>query len=80
MEIGLLGAFLGGVLTLLSPCSVMLLPAFFSYAFSSPRQLLSRTGIFYLGLITTLVPLGVLAGTLGSYVNQHVSHSSLSPQ
>lgn len=49
----------------------MLLPAFFSYAFSTPRALLARTGVFYLGLITTLVPLGVLAGTLGAFVNQH---------
>lgn len=71
MDIGLLGAFLGGILTLLSPCSAMLLPAFFSYAFASPRELLTRTGIFYLGLITTLVPLGVLAGTLGAFVTQH---------
>ena len=69
MELGLLGAFLGGVLTLLSPCSVMLLPAFFSYAFTSPGAMLARTGVFYLGLITTLVPLGVLAGTLGAFVN-----------
>ncbi len=71
MNIGLLGAFIGGILTLLSPCSVMLLPAFFSYAFNKPSALLARTGIFYLGLITTLVPLGVLAGTLGAFVNQN---------
>ncbi|WP_449276636.1 cytochrome c biogenesis CcdA family protein [Leucobacter sp. GX24907] len=71
MDIGLLGALLGGVLTLLSPCSVMLLPAFFSYAFATPHQVVSRTGIFYLGLITTLMPLGMLAGTLGAFVNQH---------
>ncbi|MGD7003462.1 cytochrome c biogenesis CcdA family protein [Corynebacterium halotolerans] len=71
MELGLVAAFLGGLLTLLSPCSAMLLPAFFSYAFASPAELLSRTGLFYLGLITTLVPLGVLAGTLGAFVNEH---------
>jgi cytochrome c biogenesis protein CcdA len=71
VDIGLLGAFAGGVLTLLSPCSAMLLPAFFSYAFSSPRELLTRTGVFYLGLVTTLVPLGMLAGSLGAFVNQH---------
>lgn len=71
MELGLLAAFLGGALTLLSPCSVMLLPAFFSYAFASPTELGARTGVFYLGLITTLVPLGVLAGTLGAFVNTH---------
>ncbi|MFV0425459.1 MAG: cytochrome c biogenesis CcdA family protein [Beutenbergiaceae bacterium] len=71
MSIGLLGAFIGGILTLLSPCSVMLLPAFFSYAFDSTGKLLARTGTFYLGLVTTLVPLGVLAGSLGGFVNQY---------
>lgn len=68
IDVGLAGAFFGGILTLLSPCSVMLLPAFFSYAFSDKAQLLSRTGIFYLGLAATLVPLGVLAGTVGGFV------------
>ena len=71
MDIGLAGAAAGGVLTILSPCSVMLLPAFFAYAFADPRRLLARTGVFYLGLLTTLVPLGVLAGTLGSLVAVH---------
>ncbi|MHA7277778.1 cytochrome c biogenesis CcdA family protein [Arthrobacter sp. HLT1-21] len=73
MEIGYAGAFLGGVLTLLSPCSALLLPAFFAYAFSTKSRLLARTGLFYLGLITTLVPLGIFAGALGSLVTQHRS-------
>lgn len=72
-SVGLTGALLGGVLTVLSPCSVLLLPAFFSYAFSSAGVLVARTGTFYLGLITTLVPMGVLAGTLGSFITQQRS-------
>lgn len=71
--VGLAAAFLGGVLTLLSPCSVMLLPAFFSYAFSSPGLLVVRTSTFYLGLITTLVPLGMLAGSLGAVISANRS-------
>lgn len=71
MNLSLLGAFLGGALTLVSPCSVMLLPAFFAYAFTDPRALLARTGVFFLGLATALVPLGLLAGTLGAWVNRH---------
>lgn len=71
MDIGYTGALLGGILTLLSPCSVMLLPAFFAYAFASPTQLLGRTALFYAGLLTTLVPLGLLAGLLGSLVMQN---------
>lgn len=56
-EASVLVVFLGGVLTLLSPCSALLLPAFFAYAFQGGR-LVRRTMIFYAGLATTLVPLG----------------------
>jgi cytochrome c biogenesis protein CcdA len=66
--IGYAGAFLGGILSLLSPCSVMLLPAFFAYAFASPTKIIGRTGLFFAGLLVTLVPLGVLAGVVGSFV------------
>ncbi len=67
MAIGYLGAFLGGLLTLLSPCSALLLPAFFAYAFPGRAQLLGRTLVFYVGLAAVLVPLGMgtsLASTL----------------
>ncbi|TYL51739.1 cytochrome c biogenesis protein CcdA [Nocardioides sp. BGMRC 2183] len=73
VEVGLAGAVLGGLLSLLSPCSVMLMPAFFSYAFDDPRQLMARTGTFYLGLVTTLVPLGAFAGALGARLVEHRS-------
>jgi cytochrome c biogenesis protein CcdA len=59
IEIGYLAAFLGGVLTLISPCSALLLPSFFAYAFDRPSALLGRTAVFYGGLAATLVPLGV---------------------
>lgn len=71
MDIGYAGSFIGGILSLLSPCSVMLLPAFFAYAFVSPSKLIARTGLFYLGLISTLVPLGIFSATLGSLVTGH---------
>ncbi|MFG2546469.1 cytochrome c biogenesis CcdA family protein [Streptomyces sp. NPDC048594] len=64
-DASLLAAFLGGLLALLSPCSALLLPAFFAYSFTSTTTLLLRTGLFYLGLCTTLVPLGV-AGSFAS--------------
>ncbi len=65
-DMGLAGAFLGGLLALLSPCSVMLLPSFFAYAFTTRSQLIVRTSIFYLGLCASLIPLGVFASALGS--------------
>jgi cytochrome c biogenesis protein CcdA len=70
-------AFIGGVLSLLSPCSALLLPAFFAYAFPSRGQLLLRTGVFYLGLVTLFVPLGLGLGALGSLFLEHRAELSL---
>lgn len=58
-EVGLLAALAAGVLALLSPCSALLLPSFFAYAFGSTGALVGRTVSFYLGLLLTLVPLGL---------------------
>lgn len=74
MGIGYAGAFLGGTAALLSPCAAMLLPAFFAYAFGrSTATLLGRTALFYLGLLVTLVPLGLAAGALGGLLTTHRS-------
>lgn len=74
MDIGYAGAFLGGLAALFSPCAAMLLPSFFAYAFGSSRaRLLGRTGLFYLGLLLTLVPLGLAAGALGAVLATHRS-------
>ncbi len=59
LEVSYLAAFLGGALSLLSPCSALLLPAFFAYAFQSRRDLLAKTAVFYLGVAATLMPLGM---------------------
>lgn len=69
--IGVLGAFLGGLLTLISPCSALLLPSFFAYAFDNLGKLIARTAVFYLGLCATLVPLGAAAGLFGALLTQH---------
>ncbi|MFJ6939120.1 cytochrome c biogenesis CcdA family protein [Streptomyces sp. NPDC101132] len=71
MEIGYLAAFLGGLLALLSPCSALLLPAFFAYSIDSASRLLARTGIFYAGLATTLVPLGAAGSFAGRFFHGH---------
>lgn len=70
-EIGLLGALLGGVLALLSPCSALLLPSFFAYAFDGTGRLAARTAFFYAGLTTTLAPLGAGLGLIGTALTQH---------
>lgn len=58
-DVGLVAALAAGVLALISPCSALLLPSFFAYAFASRTALLTRTLVFYLGLVLTLVPLGM---------------------
>ncbi|MCS0638866.1 cytochrome c biogenesis CcdA family protein [Streptomyces sp. LP05-1] len=70
-DLGYLAAFLGGLLALLSPCSALLLPAFFAYSIDSPARLLARTGIFYAGLATTLVPLGAAGSFAGRLFYGH---------
>lgn len=65
--IGILGAFIGGILSLISPCSALLLPIFFAYSFDRMGKLVTRTALLYLGLCITLVPLGTGMGAIGSF-------------
>ncbi|MDV2978571.1 UNVERIFIED_CONTAM: cytochrome c biogenesis CcdA family protein [Actinomycetes bacterium ARC8] len=65
MEISLLTAFLGGTLALLSPCSALLLPAFFASTVGSGPRLLLHGVIFYIGLAAVLIPVGLGAGAIG---------------
>lgn len=69
--IGYAAAFAGGLLALLSPCSALLLPAFFAYAFGTRTRLLGRTALFYAGLCTTLVPLGAAGALAGRLFYGH---------
>lgn len=71
MEIGLLSAFLGGTLALLSPCGALLLPGFFASTVTTRAGLALHGAVFYLGLVLTLVPLGIGAGTLGALFVGH---------
>ena len=71
MEIGVLTAFLGGALSLLSPCGALLLPGFFASSLTSRVQLIPHGLVFYAGLLVTLVPLGIGIGALGMLLTQH---------
>src|SRR5690625_2126377 len=65
MEVGILAAFIGGALALLSPCGALLLPAFFASTVGSGPRLWVHGAVFYGGLLLVLVPLGVGAGAIG---------------
>lgn len=71
MEISLITAFLGGMLALLSPCSALLLPAFFASTIGARLKLLVHGSVFYLGLVLTLVPLGLGLGAVGTLFIEH---------
>jgi cytochrome c biogenesis protein CcdA len=64
-------AVLAGALALLSPCSALLLPSFFAYAFRSPASVLLQTAIFLIGLLITLVPLGMGAAAASALFYGH---------
>ncbi len=71
MDVGLLSAFIGGLLALLSPCGALLLPAFFAATLGSGPRLWFQGAVFYAGLGVILVPLGIGAGALGSVFVAH---------
>src|SRR5688500_12613323 len=73
VEVSLLASFLGGLLSLQSPCSALLLPAFFAYAFQPLGDLVWTTPVFYLGLCATLVPLGMGISAVSALVYGHRS-------
>ncbi|WP_349829125.1 cytochrome c biogenesis CcdA family protein [Brevibacterium litoralis] len=71
MDIGLLAAFAGGTLALLSPCAALLMPAFFASTIGAGPRLLLHGAVFYLGLLIVVVPVGVGAGALGTLFATH---------
>ena len=71
MTVSFAAALVGGLATILSPCGALLLPAFFAYAFTSRGALAIRTGVFFLGLLLALVPLGAAMGTLSTLIATH---------
>lgn len=73
MDIGLVAAFFGGVLALLSPCAALLLPAFFASSVTGRLRLGLHALVFYLGLVAVLVPLGLGIGALGALFTMHRS-------
>ncbi|MEK6916700.1 MAG: cytochrome c biogenesis CcdA family protein, partial [Nanoarchaeota archaeon] len=58
-------AFLAGMLGILSPCILPLLPAYFSYTFKEKKNITLMTFVFFLGFSLMFVILGMAAGFLG---------------
>jgi cytochrome c-type biogenesis protein len=58
-------AFLAGIFSFLSPCTLPILPAYFAFTFQARRErVVVMTIMFFLGLATTIVLLGASATAL----------------
>jgi cytochrome c-type biogenesis protein len=65
-------AFLAGVLSFLSPCTLPLLPAFFAFSFqTSKSNVVVSTVAFFLGLATTMTVFGATATALSYFLFQN---------
>src|SRR3989338_4402505 len=64
-NISFIVAFLAGMLSILSPCTYAILPAFFSYTFKEKKEITKMTLLFFLGSATVFVSLGLLAAAIG---------------
>lgn len=71
-------AFLAGVLSFLSPCTLPLLPAYFAYSVQARgARAAPLTVAFFLGLATTLSLLGASATALSSLLFRHLERLTL---
>lgn len=67
------GAFLAGILSFLSPCTLPLLPAYFAFSFQAGKSsVVVMTVAFFLGLATTMVLLGATATALSLFLFQNL--------
>lgn len=64
----LLVAFLGGVLSFLSPCVLPFLPAFFAYSFKEKKRLSLMTLAFFAGFAPVFFVFGILAALVGNFL------------
>jgi cytochrome c-type biogenesis protein len=66
-------AFLSGLLSFISPCSLPILPAYFAYTFkSSQKNIVLMTITFFLGLATTMTLAGASVTAVGGVLSQNI--------
>ncbi|HEU4326062.1 MAG TPA: cytochrome c biogenesis protein CcdA [Roseiflexaceae bacterium] len=69
-------AFLAGIFSFLSPCTLPILPAYFAFTFQARRErVVLMTVMFFLGLATTIVVLGASATALSQLFFRQLSSS-----
>src|SRR3989344_5796441 len=64
-NLGFLVAFLVGVVAILTPCSIAILPSFFAYTFKEKNQLVKMTLLFFLGFAPVFIIMGLVVTLFG---------------
>lgn len=68
----LITAFVAGIAALFAPCCItVLLPSYLGSIFRERRKVLLMTFVFFLGLLTVFLPLGLGAAGLGKLLNKY---------
>lgn len=68
----LIAAFIAGVAALFAPCCVtVLLPSYFGSIFRTRRKVFLMTFIFFLGILTVFLPLGLGISALGQIFSRY---------
>jgi cytochrome c-type biogenesis protein len=57
--------FLAGILSIVSPCILPLIPAFFSYTFKEKKNITKMTLVFFFGFSAIFIIMGISAAYLG---------------
>lgn len=67
-ETSVIASFLGGMLALFAPCCItFMLPAYFAYTFKQKKAILLMTFVFFLGVTSILLPIGMGVSFLSQF-------------
>ena len=72
LSASIIAAFVAGIAALFAPCCIsVLLPSYFASIFRERRKVFIMTFIFFLGIFTVFLPIGLGAAALGSFFSQY---------
>ena len=72
LSASLVAAFIAGVAALFAPCCItVLLPSYFASIFRERRKIFLMTFIFFLGILTVFLPIGLGAAALGQVFSRY---------
>ena len=72
LSASIIAAFIAGVAALFAPCCItVLLPSYFASIFRERRKVFVMTFIFFLGILTVFIPIGLGVAVLGRFFSRY---------